>query len=191
MKKAIAFLLIIGIVFFIYSKTENGKRTVKTATKKTGFAQTDIQNSSQLAQEIVSILESKVTIKDTLFLVTTRMLGVCGNEGDPQSELSKKAEEIKYNLENPFFIDTEKAFEGSYTINKKVIVTGKAFDENFSSYKINFKKEFSKTNLVYDIQFLKIEEKKVEFWFFETDKYENKTEMTLIFENGKWQINTL
>src|SRR6218665_2084151 len=85
-------------------------------------------------------MEEKFSFKDTLYIATTRLLGVCGNDEryDGSNTLTKQIDWIKYVKANPYFIDVSKVAEHIYTSGNKVIITGEAFDATFTSGSIHF-----------------------------------------------------
>ncbi|WP_131368708.1 hypothetical protein [Chryseobacterium luteum] len=59
---------------------------------------------------------NKLNPKDSLFIVTTRSFGVCGNDEryDGFTTPIEKFSEIKFILENPYFVDGSKDFKENY-----------------------------------------------------------------------------
>lgn len=67
----------------------------------------EVKNSKQLKEEIIKEVVNKLNPKDSLFIVTARTLGVCGNDEryDGFTTPIEKFSEIKFILENPYFVD--------------------------------------------------------------------------------------
>jgi|GEM_PF-1941809 len=150
-------------------------------------SQKEPPNNRQLKTEIISQISKDLTIQDTLYLVTQRMFGVCGNDPryDGNTNISEKIDEIKYNLDYPYILKGEEGYEPIYMLNGKTIITGNSMDNRFSSDKYAFEEDSLKFNKMLDIEFPSIERDKVKV---EIVKYGNKKilSFTMVYRNDKW-----
>ncbi|KQT29581.1 hypothetical protein ASG22_19860 [Chryseobacterium sp. Leaf405] len=154
----------------------------------------EVINSKQLKEEIIKEAVNKLNPKDSLFIVTTRSLGVCGNDDryDGFTTPIEKFSEIKFILENPYFVDGSEDFKENYLINNKTIITGGALDNRFSSNTLNFTyDEVKNDKQVYDIQFTTANKDTVYVSIFDYFNSENKNiKFKMVQNNSKWNIET-
>lgn len=154
----------------------------------------EVKNSKQLKEEIIKEVVNKLNPKDSLFIVTARTLGVCGNDEryDGFTTPIEKFSEIKFILENPYFVDGSIGFKENYLINNKTIITGGAFDNEFASNTLNFKyDEVKNEKQVYDIQFTTVNKDTVYVSIFDYFSRERRNvKFKMVQKNSKWKIET-
>ncbi len=152
--------------------------------------QTEVENAAQLKSEIIQEIAKTISPKDTLFLVTQRILAVCGNDDryDGKTTIKEKLEEQKYIKENPYFIDFSTGFDEQYNINGKVLFTGTAFDEEFTSTTQHFNNDSLKIKkTVRDIQALKVKKDSVEIILRNQSDNEDSRTFLFVKNNSKWE----
>ncbi|SKB90065.1 hypothetical protein SAMN05660477_01708 [Soonwooa buanensis] len=152
--------------------------------------QTEVENSTQLKSEIIQEIAKTMSPKDTLFLVTQRILGVCGNDDryDGKTTINEKLEEQKHIKENPYFIDLSKGFDEQYTIDGKILFTGTAFNNEFSTTTQHFNNDSLKIKkTVRDIQALKVKKDSVEIILRNQSDNEDSRTFLFVKNNSKWE----
>lgn len=154
--------------------------------------QKEIAWSEQLQTKIIKQIAEKFSFKDTLYIATTRLSGVCGNDEryDGSNTLTEQIERIKYVKANPYFIDVSKVAGNIYTFGNKVMITGEAFDATFTSGSIHFNNDtLNPKRTVYDLVFRTREKDRLVVAIAD---YENgnteKWQATFISKNGDWVL---
>lgn len=154
----------------------------------------EVENSKQLKEEIIKEAVNKLNPKDSLFIVTTRILGVCGNDEryDGFTTPIEKFSEIKFILENPYFVDGSIDFKENYLINDKTIIIGEALDNEFTSNTLEFTyDEMKNEKQVYDIQFTTVKKDTVYVSIFDYFNNESRSiKFKMVQKNSKWKIET-
>lgn len=159
--------------------------------KNAGGKQTEVENSKQLKEEAIKEFVSQLKPKDTLFIVTSRMLGVCGNDEryDGNTTVQEKLEEKKYIRENPYYVDADKGYLEKYAVGKSVVITGSAFDNEFSSNLITFNNDSLKVKKnVYDIQFSDVRKDTVTVSGFDFINNKNALQFKMVLRNSRWKV---
>lgn len=152
--------------------------------------QTEVENSVQLKSEIIQEIAKTISPKDSLFLVTQRMLGVCGNDEryDGKTTAKEKLEEQKYIKENPYFIDLLNGFSEQYNIDEKLLFTGTAFNDEFTSTTQHFYNDSLKVKkTVRDIQALKVKKDSVEIILLNNSDGQDFRKFLFVKNNSKWE----
>lgn len=152
--------------------------------------QTEVENAAQLKSEIIQEIAKTMSPKDTLFLVTQRILAVCGNDDryDGKTTIKEKLEEQKYIKENPYFIDFSTGFNEQYNINGKVLFTGTAFDEEFTSATQHFNNDSLKIKKkILDLQPLTVKKDSVEVILRNYSYSEDSRTFHFVKNNSKWE----
>lgn len=154
----------------------------------------EVENSKQLKEEIIKEVVNKLNPKDSLFIVTARTLGVCGNDEryDGFTAPIEKFSEIKFILENPYFVDGNTDFKENYLINNKTVITGGALDNEFSSNTLKFTyNEATNEKQVFDIQFTIIKKDTVYVSIFDYFNSESRNiKFKMVQNSSKWKIET-
>lgn len=153
----------------------------------------EVENSKQLKEEIIKEVVKKLEPKDSLFIVTTRNFGVCGNDErhDGVTTISEKFAERKFIRENPYFVDGSIDFKEKYIINNTIIITGEAFNNQFTSNSINFNYDEHEQTNVYVIQFTSIKKDTVSVSVFDyLNSQNNNITLKMVQKNSKWTIET-
>ena len=159
--------------------------------KNAGGNQTEVENPKQLKQASVKEFVNQLKPKDTLFMVTSRMFGVCGNDEryDGVTTPQEKLEEKKYIHDNPYYVDAEKDYLGKYVVGKSVVITGSAFDNEFSSTLVSFNNDSSKVKRdVYDIQFTDIKKDTVTVSGFDFINNKKALQFKMVLRNSQWKV---
>ena len=158
---------------------------------RNALKQIEIENPKQLKVEIIKELAKKVNSKDTLFLVTSRMFGVCGNDEryDGITTPKEKMNELKYIKENPYYIDENKDYKEKYNFNDKVIITRTAFDNEFTSETIKFNNDSLKIKKeIFDIQYISIKKDTVDISVFDYNNNKHSFQFKMALNNSVWNI---
>lgn len=156
-----------------------------------GGKQTEVENSKQLKEEVMKELVNQLKPKDTLFIVTSRILGVCGNDEryDGVTTPQEKLEENKYIRENPYYVDVQKDYLEKYVVGKSVVITGSAFDNEFSSTLVSFNNDSLKVKKnVYDIQFTDVKKDTVTVSGFDFINNKNALQFKMVLRNSRWKV---
>ena len=153
--------------------------------------QTEVENPAQLKEQIMRELADRINPHDTLFVATTRILGVCGNDErfDGVTTPAEKLEQLEYIREHPYFVEIKKDYRESYKFGDKILVTGKVSDEQFSSKNSNFDNaQLRKKKTILDLQYLKIKKDTVQVRAFDFHNSEKTdVEMTFVLKNSSWK----
>lgn len=155
------------------------------------FKQIEIENPKQFKEEVIKELTNKINPKDTLYLTTSRMLGICGNDEryDGVTTPEEKLEELKYIKENPYYIDENKDYEKQYNFNDKIIITGTAFDNEFTYGNLKFNNESLKIKKqVYDIQYTSVKKDTVVVSVFDFNNNQTAIRFKMALNNAKWKL---
>lgn len=154
--------------------------------------QKEIVHSKQLKDLIIKEAANLMDSQDTIYLVTQRILPICGNDDRYDSITTPeeaKAEE-NYIKENPYYIDNEKGYEPLYKLDSKIIVTGTSFENEFNSINSNFKYPSQHNQKkVYDISYRTILKDTVQVLIY--DYYNNDgfdKELNFVLMDGKWKM---
>ncbi|WP_300670268.1 hypothetical protein [Soonwooa sp.] len=152
--------------------------------------QTEVENAAQLKSEMIQEIAKTMSPKDSLFLVTQRILGVCGNDEryDGKTTAKEKLEEQKYIKENPYFIDLSTGFDEQYNIDGKVLFTGTAFNNEFSTATQHFNNDSLKIKKkILDLQPLNVKKVSVEIILRNYSYSEDSKTFLFVKNNSKWE----
>lgn len=152
--------------------------------------QQEIENPKQFKASLISEITTQIKPSDTLFLVTTRLFGVCGN--DPTFDNITTPEEAKANLEyikaNPYFVNADNDFEEINKIGTHVVIVGTAFEDEFSSENFTLKNENTKVEkIIYDIDYTAVQKDTVQValkQFYQNDV--PPINLTFVLNQDKW-----
>lgn len=154
--------------------------------------QTEVENPALLKDQIMQELANRFNPKDTLFVETTRILGVCGNDEryDGVTSPAERQQKIEYIREHPYFVDIKKDYRETYKFGNKILVTGEVFDEQFSSKNLNFDNaKLAKKKTIVDLQYLEIKKDTVKVQAFDFHNSEKTgVEMTFVLKNSRWKV---
>lgn len=145
-------------------------------------------HEQQLKTAIICQVAQDLSIQDTLYVVTQRMLGTCGNDPryDGVTTFSEKINEIKYNLGHPYILSGDKGYAPVYWFHGKTIITGSSMDNTYSSEKDTFDEDSARMHQILDIEYTSIEREQVKV---EIVKYPNEKLLgfTMICKGGQWK----
>lgn len=159
--------------------------------KKALGKQIEVEGPKQLKEAAVKEFVNQLKPKDTLFLVTSRMLGICGNDEryDGITTPQEKLEEKNYIQDNPYYVDVEKDYLEKYVVGKSVVITGGAFDNEFSSTLVSFNNDSLKVKKnVYDIQFTDVKKDTVTVSGFDFINNKNALQFKMVLQNSRWKV---
>lgn len=152
--------------------------------------QTEIENAGEIKKQIIQEIAKTMSPKDSLFLVTQRILGVCGNDDryDGITTPEERLEELKYIKENPYFIDLTTGFDEQYSINGKVIFIGHGFDDEFTSATQHFYNDSLKIKKkILDLQPLNVKKDSVKIILRNQSDSEDSRTFLFVKNNSKWE----
>ena len=185
--KRLIYLMLLLLAFSACQEKNTPKPDIAKVSQ-----QQEVDNSAQLKEALITAIVQRLQPKDTLFLVTSREMPMCGNDERFSDEYQKEdsLRRLKEIQANPYFVDQED-YQETYQIEGHTVVTGVGFEKTLTtkSKTFGFKPEH-KTKLVYDLAFISVIKNQVEavaYDYYQRDSTEIHLKATL--QNSQWTVH--
>ena len=186
--KRLIYLILLLLAFSACKEKKTSKPKITKVTQQ----QKEVENAAQLKQALITAIVQRLQPKDTLFLVTSREMPMCGNDERFSDEYQKEdsLRRLKEIHANPYFVNQED-YQETYQIAGHTVVTGVGFENTLTAKSKTFEfKPEHKNKLVYDLTFMSVTKNEVEavtYDYYQKDTTQINLKATL--QNSQWAVH--
>ena len=185
--KRLIYLMLLLLAFSACQEKNTPKPDIAKVSQ-----QQEVDNSAQLKEALITAIVQRLQPKDTLFLVTSREMPMCGNDERFSDEYQKEdsLRRLKEIHANPYFVNQED-YQETYQIAGHTVVTGVGFENTLTAKSKTFEfKPEHKNKLVYDLTFMSVTKNEVEavtYDYYQKDTTQINLKATL--QNSQWAVH--